>query len=244
MELSATRAGTDSRRDRVCSVRHRGVARTGSGDCEGRALDRGDSVVATARDPRTVEQAIGQVGNLLVLSLDVTDQAQADAAAKAAVARFGGIDVLVNNSGRGLVGAVEETSDAEARALFDINVFGLLAVIRAVAPVMRAVGRGRIFNVSSTGGVVAWPGWGVYSATKFAVEGLTEAVRLELAPLGVQVASVQPGPLRTDVLGSTSLTHVENLIEDSAATGGASRAWANENHGLQEGDAPRPRRRS
>ncbi|WP_440069440.1 oxidoreductase [Streptosporangium sp. OZ121] len=201
------------------------------------ALERGDSVVATARDPRAVEKALpGRPDNLLVVPLDVTDQGQADAAVKAAVSRFGGIDVLVNNAGRGLVGAVEETSDAEARGVFDINVFGLLTVIRAVVPVMRAAGHGRILNVSSTGGVVAWAGWGVYSATKFAVEGLTEALGLELAPLGIQVTSVQPGPLRTDFLGSTSLLHVERIIDDYAVTGGASRVWAGENHGLQEGD--------
>ncbi|MFD9704712.1 SDR family NAD(P)-dependent oxidoreductase [Lentzea sp. NPDC059081] len=198
------------------------------------ALDRGDSVVAAVRDPRSFEAPAS--GELLVVPLDVTDQEQADAAVSAAVARFGGIDVLVNNAGRGLVGAVEETSDAEARAVFDSNVFGLLTVLRAVTPVMRAARSGRILNISSTGGVVAWPGWGVYSATKFALEGITEALRLELAPLGIQVTSVQPGPLRTDFLSSTSLGQVERVIDDYATTGGASRTWASSNHGLQEGD--------
>jgi NAD(P)-dependent dehydrogenase (short-subunit alcohol dehydrogenase family) len=196
------------------------------------ALSRGDQVVATARDPR----ALAPSDNLLVLPLDVTSNEQATAAVSAAVERFGGIDVLVNNAGRGLVGAVEETSDAEARAVFDINVFGLLTVVRAVAPVMRAAGRGRIVNVSSTGGMVAWAGWGVYSATKFAVEGLTEALRLELAPLGIQVTSVQPGPLRTDFLASTSLARAERIIDDYATTGGASREWASNSHRQQEGD--------
>ncbi|MFE9355133.1 SDR family NAD(P)-dependent oxidoreductase [Streptomyces olivaceoviridis] len=148
------------------------------------ALERGEQVVAAARSPRQVEAALppGRADQLLVVPLDVTDQEQAQAAVKAAVARFGGIDVLVNNAGRGLVGAVEETSDAEARAVFDINVFGLLTVLRAVAPVMRAAGRGRVVNISSTGGVVAWAGWGVYSASKFAVEGITEALRLDWPP--------------------------------------------------------------
>ncbi|MBB2943503.1 NAD(P)-dependent dehydrogenase (short-subunit alcohol dehydrogenase family) [Actinoplanes lutulentus] len=196
------------------------------------ALERGDKVVATARDPRALEET----EDLLVLPLDVTDETQAEKAVAAAVERFGGIDILVNNAGRGLVGAVEETSDAEARAVFDINVFGLLTVVRAVVPVMRAAGHGRILNISSTGGVVAWAGWGVYSATKFAVEGLTEAMRLELAPLGIQVTSVQPGPLRTDFLGSSSLAHAERIIDAYAETGGASRAWAADNHQLQEGD--------
>lgn len=200
------------------------------------ALTRGHSVVATARDPRAIEEALGRSGDLLALPLDVTSQEQADAAVRAAVARFGGIDVLVNNAGRGLVGAVEETSDAEARAVFDINVFGLLTVLRAVTPVLRAARGGRILNISSTGGVVAWAGWGVYSATKFALEGITEALRLELAPLGIQVTSVQPGPLRTDFLASSSLAQVERVIDDYASTGGASREWAGANHGLQEGD--------
>ncbi|MGV9933642.1 oxidoreductase [Streptomyces olivaceoviridis] len=205
------------------------------------ALERGEQVVAAARSPRQVEAALppGRADQLLVVPLDVTDQEQAQAAVKAAVARFGGIDVLVNNAGRGLVGAVEETSDAEARAVFDINVFGLLTVLRAVAPVMRAAGRGRVVNISSTGGVVAWAGWGVYSASKFAVEGITEALRLELAPMGIQVTSVQPGPLRTGFLGTSSLEHAERVIDDYAATGGASRAWAGENHGQQEGDPAR-----
>ncbi|GGT41052.1 oxidoreductase [Streptomyces chromofuscus] len=205
------------------------------------ALERGEQVVAAARSPRQVQEALpsGRADQLLVVPLDVTDQEQAQAAVKAALARFGGIDVLVNNAGRGLVGAVEETSDAEARAVFDINVFGLLTVLRAVTPVMRAAGRGRIVNISSTGGVVAWPGWGVYSASKFAVEGITEALRLELAPLGIQVTSVQPGPLRTGFLGTSSLEHAERVIDDYAATGGASRAWAGANHGQQEGDPAR-----
>ncbi|MEU4112589.1 oxidoreductase [Streptomyces sp. NPDC027717] len=204
------------------------------------ALERGERVVATARDPRRVEEALpGHPDRLLVVSLDVTDQEQAEAAVAMTVERFGGIDVLVNNAGRGLVGAVEETSDAEARAVFDINVFGLLTVVRAVTPVMRAAGRGRMLNISSTGGVVAWAGWGVYSASKFAVEGITEALRLELAPLGIQVTSVQPGPLRTGFLGTSSLENVERVIDDYAATSGASRAWAGENHGRQEGDPAR-----
>ena len=201
------------------------------------ALERGDSVVATARNPEAVLAALpGFDERLLAVPLDVTDQGQAEEAVARAVRRFGGIDVLVNNAGRGLVGAVEETSDAEARAVFDINVFGLLTVLRAVVPVMRAAGRGRVLNVSSTGGVVAWAGWGVYSATKFAVEGITEALRLELAPLGIQVTSVQPGPLRTDFLASSSLAQVVTTIDDYAGTGGASRTWAAENHGAQEGD--------
>src|SRR6476620_5338002 len=149
------------------------------------ALCRGDSVVATARNPRAVHDAIPDGGDrLLAVGLDVGVSEQVTRAVQAAIERFGGIDVLVNNAGRGLVGTVEETSDAEARALFDVNVFGLLAVTRAVLPYMRAARSGLVVNLSSVGGFVAWPGWGVYAATKFAVEALSEAMAHELAPLG------------------------------------------------------------
>ncbi|MGI5504804.1 oxidoreductase [Lentzea sp. CA-135723] len=201
------------------------------------ALAAGHSVVATARDPQSIEKALPDFAdNLLALPLDVTVPGDAEKAVQSAVARFGTIDVLVNNAGRGLVGAIEETSDAEARSVFDINVFGLLTVLRAATPVLRAARSGRILNISSTGGMVAWAGWGVYSATKFALEGITEALRLELAPLGIQVTSVQPGPLRTDFLASSSLGHVSRVIDDYATTGGASRDWAASSHGQQEGD--------
>ena len=138
------------------------------------ALSRGDSVVATARNPQAVQDAIPDGGDrLLAVGLDVGVSEQVTRAVQAAIERFGGIDVLVNNAGRGLVGTVEETSDAEARALFDVNVFGLLAVTRAVLPYMRAARSGLVVNLSSVGGFVAWPGWGVYAATKFAVEALS-----------------------------------------------------------------------
>ncbi|GAA0599259.1 oxidoreductase [Kutzneria viridogrisea] len=201
------------------------------------ALDRGDSVVATARDPRAVEQALPGYGErLLAIALDVTDQARAWQATEEAVRRFGRIDVLVNNAGRGLVGAVEEVSEAEARAVFDTNVFGLMAVSRAVLPVMRAQGSGRVLNLSSIGGFVSWAGWGVYCSTKFAVEGLSEAMRLELAPLGVHVTLVEPGPFRTDFLDGSSLHRAESVIGDYAASSGASRDWADDTNHTQEGD--------
>ncbi|AHI01045.1 oxidoreductase [Kutzneria albida] len=201
------------------------------------ALDRGDSVVATARDPRAVEQALPGYGErLLAIALDVTDQARARQATEEAVRRFGRIDVLVNNAGRGLVGAVEEVSEAEARAVFDTNVFGLMAVSRAVLPVMRAQGSGRVLNLSSIGGFVSWAGWGVYCSTKFAVEGLSEAMRLELAPLGVHVTLVEPGPFRTDFLDGSSLHRAESVIGDYAASSGASRDWADDTNHTQEGD--------
>lgn len=201
------------------------------------ALERGDNVVATARTPRAVEEALAaHADRLLAVPLDVNDEEQARAAVQAAVERFGTIDVLVNNAGRGLLGAVEETSDAEARAVFDTNVFGLLTVTRAVLPVMRARRSGRIVNLSSVGGFVGWAGWGLYCATKFSVEAVTEALRLELAPLGIQATAIEPGPFRTDFLDSSSLHRTERVIEDYQASAGGMRAWADDSNHAQDGD--------
>lgn len=201
------------------------------------ALERGDNVVAGARTPRAVEDALAaQSERLLAVPLDVNDEEQARAAVEAAVERFGTIDVLVNNAGRGLLGAVEETSDAEARAVFDTNVFGLLTVTRAVLPVMRARRSGRIVNLSSVGGFVGWAGWGLYCATKFSVEAVTESLRLELAPLGIQATAVEPGPFRTDFLDSSSLHRTERVIEDYRESAGGMRAWADDSNHAQDGD--------
>ncbi|NBM16254.1 oxidoreductase [Streptomyces sp. GC420] len=188
------------------------------------ALERGDDVVATARDPRAVEKALpGHAERLLAVALDVTDEAQTHAAVDAAVEAFGSIDVLVNNAGRGVLGAVEEISDAAARAVYDTNVFGTLSVTRAVLPVMRRQRSGHVINLSSVGGFTAGPGWGVYCSTKFAVEGLSEALRLELAPLGIHVTVVEPGYFRTDFLDPRSLHTEDRVIADYAATAGATR---------------------
>ena len=201
------------------------------------ALSRGDSVVATARNPQTVLDAIPDGGDrLLAVQLDVAVPAQITGAVDAAIARFGRIDALVNNAGRGLVGAVEETSDAEARAVFDVNVFGLLAVTNAVLPQMRSQRSGLIVNLSSVGGFVAWPGWGVYAATKFAVEALSEAMTHELAPLGIRSVAIEPGPFRTNFLDGTSLSVVEARIDDYADTAGAAREWAVDSNYGQNGD--------
>ena len=200
------------------------------------ALAQGDAVVAAARDTKAIERALGTHERVLPLALDVTDEAQARAAAEAAVARFGQIDVLVNNAGRGLLGAVEEISAEEARAVFAVNVDGLLNVSRAVLPSMRRRRAGRIVNISSVGGFGAWPGWGVYCATKFAVEGLSEAMHAELAPLGIAVIIVEPGTFRTDFLDASSLVRSKRTIDDYAATSGATRQWADESSHAQLGD--------
>jgi NAD(P)-dependent dehydrogenase (short-subunit alcohol dehydrogenase family) len=201
------------------------------------ALQRGDAVVATARDPRRAEDALGGPRErLLALELDVTDEAQVAASVTGATERFGRIDVLVNNAGRGLLGAVEETSEAQVRSLFDLNVFGLLAVTRVVLPVMRRQRSGRVLHISSVGGFTGRAGSGIYSATKFAVEGLSESLRAELAPLGVEVVIVEPGAFRTDFLDAQSILHAESRIEDYSATIGELLEWAaNANH-LQPGD--------
>ena len=201
------------------------------------ALSRGDSVVATARNPQTVLDALPDAGDrLLAVALDVVDPDQVTAAVDAAIARFGRIDVLVNNAGRGLVGAIEEASDAEVRSIFDINVFGLLAVTRAVLPHLRAQRSGLVINLSSVGGFLIWPGWGVYSATKFAVEAISETLTHELAPLGIRSVAIEPGPFRTDFLDGSSLAVSATEIADYAASGGAARQWATDNNFGQEGD--------
>lgn len=204
------------------------------------ALERGDSVVATARNPKAITDTFPDAGQrLLAVELDVHQPDQITAAVDAAMTTFGRIDALVNNAGRGLVGAVEETSDAEARAAFDVNVFGLLAVTRAVLPHMRAQRSGLVVNLSSVGGFVSWSGWGVYCATKFAVEALSEALGHELKPLGIRVTAIEPGPFRTDFLDGSSLHIAATQIDDYAASGGAARTWASETNQEQPGD---PRR--
>jgi NAD(P)-dependent dehydrogenase (short-subunit alcohol dehydrogenase family) len=200
------------------------------------ALKAGDAVVATARDPKTVIARLGEHDRLLATRLDVTSEAEAHEAAGQAVRKFGRIDILVNNAGYGLLGAIEEASAAETTKLFGTNVFGLLGVTRAVLPHMRRQRSGHIINISSVGGYTGYPGWGVYGATKFAVEGITEALAAEVAPLGIKVTVVEPGFFRTDFLDETSLAGTAQHIDDYSETVGNTRAHAADvNHG-QRGD--------
>ena len=201
-----------------------------------KALAKGDSVVATARNPRTITDRFGDNPNVLAMGLDVTDEAQAHAAAKAAVERFGRIDILVNNAGYGLLGAVEEATAEEIEAVYRTNVFGLLAVTRAVLPHMRRQRSGRIFNLSSVGGYIGIQGWGVYCSTKFAIEGLSEALALELKPLGIEVTAVEPGFFRTDFLDASSLAVSPHRIDDYHQTAGAMRDFAAGVNHAQPGD--------
>jgi NAD(P)-dependent dehydrogenase (short-subunit alcohol dehydrogenase family) len=200
------------------------------------ALQRGDRVVATARNPQTVIEQLGDHPNLLAVKLDVTNEAEAARAVEAAVARFSRIDVLLNNAGYGLLGAVEEASDNEVKAVFNTNVFGLLTVTRAVLPQMRKQKSGHVINISSIGGYSAYQGWGVYGATKFAVEGLTEALAAELAPLGVHATVVEPGFFRTDFLNDNSLVSTKQQISDYAETVGVTRDFAAGANHAQPGD--------
>jgi NAD(P)-dependent dehydrogenase (short-subunit alcohol dehydrogenase family) len=203
------------------------------------ALQRGDLVVATSRTPSKVAEAFPDAGErLFALSMDLRDEAQITDAVQLAIARFGHIDVLVNNAGHGLLGAIEETSDAEVRNVFETNVFGLLRVTRAVLPSMRKRRRGHIVNISSIGGLVGSPGWGIYNSTKFAVEGISEALFQELAPLGIGVTVVEPGLFRTDFLGG-SLTVANRALQDYVGTAGRTRTWRGDTHGQQQGDPGR-----
>jgi len=200
------------------------------------ALDAGDAVVATARNPKTIEDAFGKHDRLLTLRLDVTSEQQAKEAVDTALKQFGQIDVLVNNAGRGLVGAVEEVTCEEVRAAFAVNVEGTLNVSRAALPSMRARKSGHILNLSAVGGFVSWPGWGIYCATKFMIEGFSEAMQAELKPLGIKLTIIEPGPHRTRFLDASSLKRSKNVINDYGETAGAAREWADNARNSQPGD--------
>lgn len=200
------------------------------------ALAGGANVVATARRAEAVREALGDHPNLLAVSLDVTNEAQAQEAVSGAAGRFGRIDVLLNNAGFGLLGAVEEASAEDVERVYRTNVFGLLNVTRAVLPVMRAQRSGHILNISSIGGYRGSAGFGVYSSTKFAVEGLSESLHAELAPLGIAVTVVEPGYFRTDFLDSSSLSVSATRIDDYNATAGAVRGRALDLNHAQPGN--------
>ncbi|NKZ10795.1 SDR family NAD(P)-dependent oxidoreductase [Mycolicibacterium septicum DSM 44393] len=199
------------------------------------ALRRGDQVVATARKPETIANRLSEKNRLLTVALDVTDESSISAAIAEATERFGGIDVLLNNAGHGIVGAVEEICDIDARAVFEVNVFGLLGVTRAVLPVMRAQRAGRLLHLSSVAGQTGGPGWGVYAATKHAVEALNESLRAELGPLGIYSTAIEPGAFRTDFLDSSSLMTSPTVIHDYETSAGT-RKWSIDSNHAQVGD--------
>jgi NAD(P)-dependent dehydrogenase (short-subunit alcohol dehydrogenase family) len=201
------------------------------------ALRAGNTVVLTARRPdeelRKLGAEYGERG--LVLALDVTKQEQVDAAVAEAIAKFGQIDVLVNNAGYGTVGAVEEQSEDEFRPMFETNVFGLVRMTQAVLPNMRERSAGHILNLSSIGGLVASPGFGLYNGTKFAVEGISEALAQEVAPFGIKVTIIEPGPFRTEFLGRSGVP-AKKHIAGYEGTAGKMREYFDKQNGKQPGD--------
>lgn len=196
----------------------------------------GHNAVVTARDvAKVADLASAAPERVLPAALDVTDPAQVDFAVRQAGDRFGPVDVLVNNAGYGYRAAVEEGDDAEVRALFETHFFGTVAMIKAVLPGMRGRRRGAIVNISSIGATVTPVGSGYYAAAKAAIEGMSGALRGELAPLGISVTVVEPGAFRTDFAGR-SLVQSNTVIDDYAATAGQRRKENDTMHGNQAGD--------
>ncbi|MEU3467370.1 oxidoreductase [Streptomyces sp. NPDC006687] len=201
------------------------------------ALAAGDTVVAAARRPAALDDlAAAHPERLVPVAADVTDTARAGELVAEAVDRFGRIDVLVNNAGRGLIGAVEETSEAELRDLMELHFFGPAALIRAALPHMRERKSGAIVQMSSMGGRLSFPGVGAYSATKFALEGLTEALRGEVAPFGIKTLIVEPGAFRTGFAGGGVLQQSAAVLPAYADTVGAVRQGLPDSDGKQPGD--------
>ena len=200
-------------------------------------LTSGDRVVATVRSKgQELSEQFNNNSNLYVVTMDVTNQEQVNSAVQQAIDHFGRIDVLVNNAGYGLLSAVEEATDQEVKRNYEVNVFGTLNVIRAVLPFMRKERAGHVINISSVGGFGAYAGWGLYGSTKFAIEGITEALAMELAPLGIYATVVAPGFFRTNFLDESSLFSSAQIIDDYAETVGAMRNFAAKANYQQPGD--------
>jgi NAD(P)-dependent dehydrogenase (short-subunit alcohol dehydrogenase family) len=199
------------------------------------ALERGDRVVATARRAEPLDDLVASAPDrALAVALDVTHADQIDSAVAAALERFGRIDVLVNNAGYGSIGAVEELDMDDLRSLMETMFFGAVALTKAVLPHMRERGSGAIVQMSSQGGQVTFPGYGAYCAAKYALEGMSEALADEVAPLGIRVLIVEPGAFRTGLLGASM--HRSPEIPAYANTAGATRAGAAAMDGAQPGD--------
>jgi len=237
MATTSTPAAVSAGKDRTWFI-------TGASTGFGRTLAEevlkgGGKVVATARNrDRVADLETKYPQRAKAVALDVTDAGQVDSAVTQAFAQFGQVDVLVNNAGYGLAGAIEEVSEAEYVPMVETNVFGLLRVTRAFLPHLRKQRSGHILNLSSIGGLVASPGMGYYNATKFAVEGLSEALAAEVAPLGIRVTILEPGPFRTDFLGRSGVV-AKARIADYDGTAGTMRKYFAENDGKQRGDPVR-----
>jgi NAD(P)-dependent dehydrogenase (short-subunit alcohol dehydrogenase family) len=237
MTTSSTPAQVSAGKDRTWFI-------TGASTGFGRVLAEevlkaGGKVIATARNRDKVADLEAKYPQKAkALALDVTDDSQVDSAVTQAFAQFGRVDVLVNNAGYGVAGAIEEVSESEFMPMFETNVFGLLRVTRAFLPHLRKQRSGHILNLSSIGGVVASPGMGYYNATKFAVEGISEALAAEVAPLGIHVTIIEPGPFRTDFLGRSGVV-AKTRVADYDTTAGNMRKYFAENNGKQKGDPVR-----
>lgn len=222
-----------SKRDKVWFI-------TGTSSGFGRSLAealiaRGQRVVATARDPNTLADLVARAPDrVLALRLDVTRPEEGQRALGQALDRFGAVDVLINNAGYSVVGALEETSDAELRALFEPMFFGAVGLTRAVLPHMRERGSGSIVQITSVGGLVTSPGFGPYCAAKHALEAVSESLAAEVAPFGIRVLVVEPGAFRTRLFGPAF--RALPAMDIYASTVGAMRAYASQNDGAQGGD--------
>ena len=199
-------------------------------------LHRGEQVVATARKPNTLNLLTEQYADqIIVPSLDVTDPEECVRAVETAIQTFGRIDVLVNNAGFGVYGSLEEVPMSVVREQFETNVFGVLNVLKAALPSMRAQKSGTIINISSIAGWMSFPGSGIYGASKFALEGLTESLRAELLPLGIYTVLIEPGSFQTNFYGH-NYRRIANEIEDYAETAGKTLEFFDSFQGHQPGD--------
>jgi len=200
-------------------------------------LSEGKKVAATSRSLEDLKEAVGENENFLPLAVNILSEESVEESIKNTVERFGSIDVVVNNAGYGLAGALEELTDAETRQNFDVNVFGSLNVIRKVLPYLREQQSGHIFNVSSIGGFTgSFPGFGIYCATKFAVQGFTESLAEEVKDFGIKATIVSPGYFRTNFLNGSSLNVPKNQLQDYKTVRDVQAAHENEINGNQQGD--------
>ena len=203
------------------------------------ALEAGNQVVVTARKPEDINDIVESFPDTAIaVQLDVTKPGEIKSSVEQAIAKFGRIDVLVNNAGIGYFGAIEESDDEDVRRMFEINVFGLANMTKEVLPFMRKQKSGHIVNIASIGGLVGFPGVGFYNATKFAVDGLSESLAKELAPLGIKVLVIAPSGFRTDWAGR-SANNAKVVIEDYASTAHQNKETIRGYSGNQPGDPVR-----
>ena len=201
-----------------------------------RALEAGYSVAVASRKKSDIEDIVSKFPETsLAVTLDVTKPTEIQSAVKATIERFGQIDVLINNAGIGYFGAIEESEEAEVRRMFEINFFGLANLTKEVLPLMRSQKSGHIINVASIGGLYSFPALGFYNATKYAVDGYSEALSKEVAPLGIKVTIVAPGGFRTDWAGR-SANETPGQIADYKDTANATQTWLRSVNGNQAGN--------